>query len=534
MNYVRNARKGRAVFELVALSAAKLPPSGYRCESFGNEYGGVDEGSKLASLITCSPDNSPKLHPASGRALKAHKTEKERRMARINIMKPEKPLTHEGARASVISSELQLRRSVLACMLWEDQFYEDGVAIGGRVRELMPKVSAEKVAALAIEAREKMKLRHVPLLLVREMARLQTHRHLVAETLARVIQRADELSEFVALYWSEGRQPLSAQVKKGLAAAFPKFDEYALAKYNRANPVKLRDVLFLSHAKPMDEAQAAVWKRLIADELTVPDTWEVALSSGANKRMSWERLLEENKLGALALLRNIRNMLEVGVSGVTIADALARMKTERVLPFRFVAAANHNPALESEIESAMLKCLSAQPRLAGKTILVVDVSGSMTGRLGRRSELSRMDAAAALAILAREMCEEVAIYCTAGDDLARVHATRLVPSRRGFALRDCIVKDTAKELGGGGIFLVQCLDYIKKREKTADRIIVFTDEQDCDQKLNPASADAFGKHNYLVNVAAYRNGIGYEKFVHIDGFSETVLDYIRESERSAA
>lgn len=63
MNYVRNARKGRAVFELVALSAAKLPPSGYRCESFGNEYGGVDEGSKLASLITCSPDNSPKLHP---------------------------------------------------------------------------------------------------------------------------------------------------------------------------------------------------------------------------------------------------------------------------------------------------------------------------------------------------------------------------------------------------------------------------------------------------------------------------------------
>jgi hypothetical protein len=89
-------------------------------------------------------------------------------------------------------------------------------------------------------------------------------------------------------------------------------------------------------------------------------------------------------------------------------------------------------------------------------------------------------------------------------------------------------------LGGGGIFLVQCLDYIKKREKTADRIIVFTDEQDCDQKLNPASADAFGKRNYLVNVAAYRNGIGYEKFVHIDGFSETVLGYIRESERSAA
>ncbi len=66
---------------------------------------------------------------------------------------------------------------------------------------------------------------------------------LVAETLARVIQRADELAEFVAIYWKDGRVPLSAQVKKGLAAAFPKFDEYALAKYDRGGPVKLRDVL---------------------------------------------------------------------------------------------------------------------------------------------------------------------------------------------------------------------------------------------------------------------------------------------------
>jgi len=185
-------------------------------------------------------------------------------MARMNIlnlsgvpwMTPKSRRTHEGAPARNLTAEQELRRSVLACMLWEDQFYEDGVAIAGRIRELVPKVAAEKVAALAVEAREKMKLRHAPLLLVREMARLATHRRLVAETLLRVIQRADELPEFVALYWSEGKQPLSAQVKKGLAAAFTKFDEYALAKYNRASPVKLRDVLFLCHARPVDNAQA--------------------------------------------------------------------------------------------------------------------------------------------------------------------------------------------------------------------------------------------------------------------------------------
>src|SRR6266851_8256720 len=136
---------------------------------------------------------------------------KRQKMARLNTLNLNfGPRTHEGAAARHISSELQLRRSVLACLLWEDQFYEDGVEISGRIQSLVPKVKAETVAALAIEAREKMKLRHVPLLLVREMARLKTHRHLVAETLVRVVQRADELAEFVAIYWAEGKQPLSA------------------------------------------------------------------------------------------------------------------------------------------------------------------------------------------------------------------------------------------------------------------------------------------------------------------------------------
>ena len=200
---------------------------------------------------------------------------------RLNIFKPKpRPRTHEGARASAITPEQALRRSVLSCMLWEGEFYEDGVQIAGRIHELVPKVAAEKVAALAVEARQRMKLRHAPLLLLREMARYPTHRGLVADTLARVIQRADELSEFVAIYWAGGRQPLSAQVKKGLAAAFGKFDEYALAKYDRAGAVRLRDVLFLCHARPASEAQAALWKRLVDNELATPDTWEVALSAG--------------------------------------------------------------------------------------------------------------------------------------------------------------------------------------------------------------------------------------------------------------
>src|SRR6478672_3605580 len=292
-------------------------------------------------------------------------------MARLNTLNLNTaPRTPEGTPARHISPEMQLRRSVLACLLWESQFYEDGVEIGGRIAELVPQVAAEKVAALAFEAREQSKLRHVPLLLVREMARHKTHRAAVSDTLARVIQRADELAEFVAVYWKDGRVPLSGQVKKGLAAAFPKFDEYQLAKYDRGGPIKLRDVLFLSHAKPRDEAQAAVWKRLIAGELTAPDTWEVALSSGADKREAWERLLREEKLGALALLRNLRNMKEAGVDESLVLNALGSMSTARVLPFRFLAAARYAPQWEEALEQAMLKCVAGQEKLPGKTVVL--------------------------------------------------------------------------------------------------------------------------------------------------------------------
>jgi hypothetical protein len=368
---------------------------------------------------------------------------------KLNILKLAhlaRPRTYEGAPTAVITPEQALRRSVLACMLWEDEFYEEGVSIAGRIRELVPRVAAEKVAILAVEARTTMKLRHAPLLLVREMARHATHRALVAETLVRVIQRADELSEFVAIYWTDGRRPLSAQVKKGLAAAFTSFDEYALAKYDRASVVRLRDVLFLSHAKPRDNAQAELWKRLIAGELTTPDTWEVALSSGGDKRTHWERLLTERKLGALALLRNLRNMKDADVPESQVVGALDAMRTDRVLPFRFLAAARHAPQWEEPLERAMFRSLEGRganedlARLAGHTVILVDVSGSMVAPLSRRSQMLRTDAAYGLAVLLREIAEKVNLHLL---ELGKAHPA---PARIRSARRDGVEPATQRNL----------------------------------------------------------------------------------------
>ena len=430
-------------------------------------------------------------------------------MAKLNQKAVNSRRTHEGAVAHPITSYQELKRSVLACMLWEDTFYEDGQSVADRISSLVKKVKPEEVSALAIDARSKFKLRHVPLLLVRELSR--TKGPLVGKTLTDVIQRPDELTEFVAIYWKDKKEPLSAQVKKGLAKAFQKFNGYQLAKYNRDGKIKLRDVLFLCHAKPKDEQQEKLWKDLVDGKLTPPDTWEVALSGGKDKKETFQRLMVENNLGALAFLRNLRNMEQAGITKAEVKEYGMKLDLSRVLPFRFIAAARAVPKWEDVIEPMMLKAMSEQPKLKGHTVIVVDNSGSMYGtKISAKSELDRSDAACALAILVREICEDCSVIGFAGT-------ASFMPNRRGFALADAIKQgpDGGTDTGSA-IRLAQSKPY--------DRIIVITDEQSHTSVPNPN-----GK-GYFINVASYQNGIGYGPWTHIDGFSESVIDWMREYE----
>src|SRR3990167_9824675 len=318
----------------------------------------------------------------------------------------------------------------------------------------------------------------------------------------------------MAIYWQDGKQPISKQVKLGLAKAFLKFNEYQLAKYDSKDAkVKLRDVLFLVHAKPQDKAQEKLWKRLANNDLKTPDTWEVALSTGEDKKKTWTRLLKEGNLGALAFLRNLRNMTEVGVSKTVIRKAFEDMDVSRVLPFRFITAARYAPQYEPELEALMLRSISSRPKLDGKTAILVDVSGSMNEVISDKSEVRRLDVASGVAMLARELGEDVSIY-TFSEKLF------ICPPRRGFALRDSIVNSQPHS----GTRLGASVDHLNKNIKY-DRLIVITDEQSRDQVPNPKGL------GYMINVSTNKNGVGYGPWVHIDGWSESVLDYISASER---
>ncbi len=474
-------------------------------------------------------------------------------MAKKNVKRTPGPAprTHEGAPADRINPEQALRRSLMTCLLWEDTFYEDGVAIGDRIASLVPKVEPKRVQEMAIEARERMKLRHAPLWVALAMLQSPDHKLLIADTIARVIQRADESAELLSLYWKDGRKPIANQIKRGLARAFPKFDAYQLGKYKgKDDTVAMRDVMFLVHPKPPIiplapgnvplalEAQPVdrtkykrgtvdrhasgmghTYAELAEGRLRQTGTWEDLLSEAKTPEARlavWIGLINERKLGAMALLRNLRNMEKDKVPEETVKAAIANMKAERVLPFRFVTAARYAPKLEPELEAAMFRCLAGQERLPGKTVILVDVSGSMDATISSKSELLRIDAAAALAMLIREIADSVVVY-TFSDNLV------LLPARRGMALRDAIKTSQHH----GGTWLGQAVDDTNKRE-VYDRIIVISDEQAMDLVSAPKA------RGYMINVASYQNGVGYRAWTHIDGWSEAIIDYVREVEREGA
>ncbi len=441
-------------------------------------------------------------------------------MARLN--KPSKPMdaykgpkkTAEGAPAFQNNTAVAgLRRTVMSCLLWENEFYESGETIAKRIERLSALIDPSTLAHIALEARSKYHLRHVPLALLRELVKTGAGiPKLVANTIAATIQRPDELTEFLAIYWKDKKQPLTAQMKKGLARAFTKFDAYSLGKYNRDDKIKLRDVLFLSHGKPKDKDQEKTWDKLVNKTLESPDTWEVALSGGADKKETFTRLIKEDNLGYLALLRNLRNMDQSGVDPTLVNEAIRARKrgADKVFPFRFVAAARAAPRFERALDAALLESLKAQRPLKGRTIILIDVSGSMDWKMSGKSDLSRMDAAATLGSMLTG--DDVRVFTFSAD-------VKEVPARLGMAGVEAIVKSQphASTLLGKAVTTINAIPH--------DRLIVITDEQSHDSVPTPKAKNA-----YMINVASNQNGVGYGRWKHIDGFSERVLDWIHETE----
>ena len=417
--------------------------------------------------------------------------------------------THEGAIASRVSKKEELKRAVLATLLWENGFYEEGESIADRIYKLTQSVKPEEAKDILLEAKMKQKLRHTPLLMLVAM----TEKGWVTKNMVSdVLTRVDDIPELLSLYWKNGKKPLSKQLKKGIDLALRKYQEYQFAKYDRPKAIKLRDVFRIIRPKPSTPRQADLWGKVVKGTLTPPDTWEVSLSQGKDKKETFTRLIKEGKLGDLAFIRNLRKMQEVGVDRAIIQESMKNRKWEWMLPYQFITAAKYNPQIEEDIEKAMLSCLSGIEKIGFSTALLVDVSASMQSKISDKSEANRIDVAAGLAIIAREIFSNIDIF-------SFEVSSKRIPNRHGFALRDALPAD------GTGTNMWTAIRKVGE-EKHRELMIVITDEQTQDVgKISDANADLL----VIINVANNQNGVGYGKgSIHISGWSENVLNYVQE------
>jgi len=160
-----------------------------------------------------------------------------------------------------------------------------------------------------------------------------------------------------------------------------------------------------------------------------------------------------------------------------------------------------------------MRSIDALPKLKGTTVVLVDVSGSMDAPLAKKSDMSRIDAAAMLGC----MIDGARVFSFSNQLVE-------VPAYKGLAGVEAVVRSQPHS----GTAMASAIDIAQTRYK-ADRIIVISDEQATDGRVVAPMAYPY---RYMINVASYKNGVGYGAWTHIDGFSENVIRYIHELENA--
>ena len=377
-------------------------------------------------------------------------------------MRFNKPVTNTinfgGDRAFNLPIDLELYSLICTSMLSGTFYTPNTNDLLNRIKSRIRKVDPEYVAKLAIYARENMYLRSIPMVLAVELAKIHKGDSLVRKLVSRIVQRADEITELLAYYVKANSRSnenkskirsdmyeipkvlfgLSKQIQKGLAQSFTKFDEYQFAKYNRDAEIKLRDAMRITHPRPLNDEMSSLFKKILTNTLSTPYTWETELSKAGqesrNKKEVWEELIDSRKVGYMAVLRNLRNILQADVSEghiEKVAQYISNTKAIEVskqLPFRFLSAYrvlvgepirrwsgdDRKEELPSSqklsiileaLEDAVKTSVKNIPMFMNENVLIAtDVSGSMQCSVSSKSVVQNFDIGTMLAMLLRHKC----------------------------------------------------------------------------------------------------------------------------------
>lgn len=491
-------------------------------------------------------------------------------MAKFNTKVVNRTITENlaGGEACKESPALEFI-SILLTSFVQDQYYRSSTETLNRLKQLIKDIKDKKfLAKAAIYARNEFGMRSITHAVAGELASIVKGEPWMKNFFNMVVHRPDDMMEIVAYYLSidgqvDKRKPIPNSMKKGLAKAFAKFDEYQLSKYRGENKdVSLVDLVNLVHPKPTDKNRDAL-KKLVSGTLKAKDTWEVQQTQAGQKatseeekvelkKQSWVNLVKEKKLGYFALLRNLRNILE---QAPEIVENVAKMLTDEkqiknslVLPFRYVTAINEIENLNVTGTKTILKALNDAidiacnnvPKLSGETLVVLDHSGSMgstlTDNVGKASLFG--------VVLAKSNEADCMIF---GDTAAYVpinsQDSTLTTTKNiiGYnASGGWGDRGTGKFEVGHGTNFHAIFQTINKKY---DRIVIFSDMQGWMGYDMPTKDLNTYKKKYNANPYIYSIDLaGYgtlqfpeKQICAIAGFSEKIFDFMKvlEQDRNA-
>jgi hypothetical protein len=478
-------------------------------------------------------------------------------------------VNHENASAFPLTPEYELYAAVVTTSL-STSFYEKDTTRLDRIKTLIQKSNPVFVAKLAVYARNQMNMRSVPLVLVVELAKIYSGDTLISKMITNVIQRADEITELLAYYQmandrngTKKLNRLSKQIQKGLATSFNKFDEYQFAKYNRDTAVKLKDALFLVHPKAKDEAQQDLFDKIASNTLQTPYTWETELSqlgqvkfyNEAEKQKAftnkWEELIDSNKIGYMALMRNLRNIMEANVSGYHIEKVCHYLANEKAvlnskqLPFRFLAAYRELKDMKSKYTSMVLDALETAVMISAHNIkgfdvttsvvIACDVSGSMQQPISPKSKVLLYDIGLMLGMLMQSQCKNV-VSGMFGDKWKIIN----MPKRSVLSnVNEYYKREGEVGYSTNGYLVIE--DLINRKE-CIDKVMLFTDVQMWNsENTNHTFANSWNRYKaiapnaklYLFDLAGYGHApINMQKndVYLIAGWSDKVFEVLHALE----
>lgn len=461
-------------------------------------------------------------------------------MSKFNTTLPkQKTLTENlaGGQAYAASDELALV-SLLLTSFVNDQFYRNAQNSLDELRNLASKVKdKEFVAKAAIYARDRFGMRSITHALAGELTSHLSGMEWGKNFYDKVVVRVDDMTEILSYYLAyktnKDNPKFPNALKKGFAKAFDKFDGYQLAKYKGENKeVKLVDIVNIVHPIPTQRNKEAL-ELLIKGELKSVDTWESKLSQAGQvaeseedlaslKADAWKSLISERKIGYFALLRNLRNIISQAPDAVPAACELLTderlISKSRVLPFRFATAYEEIGKLGSSTEVrnvlvAINKALDISvanvPKFDGDTLVVLDVSGSMSGK---PSEIASLFGA----ILAKSNNCDVMTFSTNSQYKSYNPMDSVMTIRSGFRFA-----------GGGTNFK----SIFQNANKKYDRVIILSDMQGWIGYNTPSAEFAQYKKKFNANPYVYSwdlAGLGTLQFPEnnvfaLAGFSDKVF-----------